>query len=96
MNLDNIINEVVKIITHFLPSDYKIFLFGSWAKNNALDTSDIDIAILGKTKVEWDKMVQILNAKENIPTLRSIDIVDLNSKEENFKSNVLKYARPLI
>lgn len=95
MNKDKIIKEIVKIIKEHLSLDYKILLFGSWAKGNAMDVSDIDIGILGKGKAPWSLMVKILEKVENIPTLRKIDIVDLNAVEENFKSNVLQYAKPL-
>lgn len=95
MEKENIIKEVVKIIKHYLTDDYKVLLFGSWAKNNAIETSDIDIAILGNKKTPWNIMVKILNDKENIRTLRSIDIVDLNTKNDDFKKNVLKYAKIL-
>ncbi len=93
MEVKDIIDEVIKIIRNYLPSDYKIFLFGSWAKGNAFKTSDIDIGILGKIEVPWDIMVKIKQKVDDIPTLRKIDIVDLNSKEIKFKKNVLSYAK---
>lgn len=95
MEKENIIKEIVNIIKKYLAGNYKILLFGSWAKGNALETSDIDIAILGEKKVSWDIMAKILEEKENIRTLRSIDIVDLNAKSEVFRNNVLKYAKAL-
>ena len=39
-----------QIIKSRLPADYKVLLFGSWAKGTALPQSDIDIAVLGKEK----------------------------------------------
>lgn len=95
MDKSTIIKEVTRIIRKYLSDDYKIMLFGSWAKNNALDTSDIDIAILGKEKVSWSVMVKILEETDNIPTLRSIDIVDLQTKEDSFRSNIMQYAKTL-
>ena len=95
MKKDKIIKETVQIVRENLSDDYKIFLFGSWAKNNALETSDIDIGILGKERVKWSLMAKILEKTESIPTLRSIDVVDLNSVDKNFKNDVLKYAKIL-
>jgi len=95
MEKDKIIKEAVQIVKEDLSSDYKMFLFGSWAKGNALETSDIDIGILGKEKVKWGLMARILEKTERIPTLRSIDIVDLNSVDKSFKNNVLKHAKIL-
>ena len=92
MKKDIIIKKTVQIIKKYLSEDYKIFLFGSWAKGNALDTSDIDVGILGKKKVSWGLMVKILQEVEDIATLRSIDVMDLNSAEKSFRDNVLKQA----
>lgn len=95
MDKEKAIEAVKKIISARLPDDYKIVLFGSWARGNALETSDIDIGILGKTKVPRDSMVEILRAVEEIPTLREIDVVDLNAKEAGFRNDVLRYAKAL-
>ncbi len=95
MEKDKIIKEVVRIVREDISDDYKIFLFGSWAKGNALETSDIDIGILGKEKVAWSSMAKILEKVENIRTLRSIDVVDLNSVDKSFRDSVVKYAKIL-
>ena len=95
MEKDKIIKETTQIIKENLSSDYKVFLFGSWAKGNALETSDIDIGILGEEKAAWSSMAKILEKVENIRTLRSIDVVDLNSVDKSFKDNVLKHAKIL-
>ncbi|MBU3999586.1 nucleotidyltransferase domain-containing protein, partial [Patescibacteria group bacterium] len=92
MERDLILEKIAKIIQESASGDYKILLFGSWAKGNALDTSDIDIGILGEKKVPFGIMVKIFNKADNIPTLRSIDIVDLTTKDKEYKKNVLKYA----
>jgi hypothetical protein len=95
MDKDLAIKETIKKIRKYLPKDYKIFLFGSWAKGNALETSDLDIGILGKKEVPWESMHKILEETEEVQTLRSIDIVDLNTKGENYRKNILEYAKPL-
>jgi predicted nucleotidyltransferase len=95
MDNDLILKKIVKIIRENLSEDYKILLFGSWAKGSALDTSDIDIGILGEKKVPFRIMAKIFNEAEEISTLRSIDIVDLMAKDKEYKKNVLKYAKVL-
>lgn len=95
MNKELVICEAEKILKKHLPRGYKFLIFGSWSRGDALPTSDIDIGILGKKKVPHDTMMMIREEAENIPTLRSVDIVDLNSVEESFKNNVLEYARPI-
>ncbi len=95
MDVSTIIDEVQQIILAQLPNGYDVFLFGSQAKGTAMPTSDIDIGIFGKSAVPFDQMVQILNAVEAIPTLRKIDVVDLNSVDEHFKKSALADAKPL-
>ena len=95
MTKDIIIKKTVQVIKKYLSEDCKIFLFGSWTKGDALDVSDIDIGILSKKQVPWSLMTKILQEKENIATLRSIDVVDLNSMEKSFKDNALKQAKIL-
>lgn len=95
MDSNQIIQEIVKIIRQYIENNYQIMLFGSWARGNAMETSDIDIGILGKEQISSDIMRKIRSDIENIPTLRGIDVVDLNSVEEKFKNKVLKYAKIL-
>lgn len=65
------------------------------ARGDTLDSSDIDIAILGKEKVNFEIMSKILREKEVISTLRSIDIVDLNTKSEDFRNKALEEGKLL-
>lgn len=95
MQKEDIIKQTAAIIRQNLAADYKIFLFGSQAKGNALETSDIDIGILGEKEVPWEAMVKIKAAVEGIPTLRQVDIVDLMAAGEELRNRVLANAREL-
>lgn len=95
MEKERVIKEILNIIKRYLTDNYKILLFGSWAKGDALETSDIDIGILGDKEVPQNLMVKIRQEIDNLPTLRKIDVVDLNLVEDRFKNNVLRYAKPL-
>lgn len=95
MERAEIIKAVAGIIRQHLPATYRIFLFGSWAEGRALDTSDLDIGIFGATEVPWEAMSRIKAAAAGLPTLRSIDIVDLQSVGADFRRNVLAGAQEL-
>jgi predicted nucleotidyltransferase len=56
---------------------YRVFLFGSHVTGRAGPRSDIDIAIEGPTALDARVMQQIREACERLPTLRTIDLVDL-------------------
>jgi len=93
MEKEIIIKEVVGIIRRYLSEDYRIYLFGSWAKNTAIETSDLDIGILGKEKITDEIMTKISREVETISTLRGIDVVDLQAKSDEFRQGVLEYAK---
>lgn len=58
-------------------SGYRVLLFGSWASGRAVERSDIDIGILGPSEVDPAAMVEIREACEALPTLQTVDLVDL-------------------
>lgn len=95
MKKEKIIAEVKKITQKNLPGGFRVFLFGSWAKGNATETSDLDIGIFGDQKVPNDIMFKIRQEVEEVPTLRKIDVVDLNLTSEHFRRAALEHAKPL-
>ena len=72
----------------------KVILFGSRARENYTERSDIDIAVLGGDfdSFYWD-------TKENVRSLLMFDIVDLNQKisdelkEEIEKEGIVIYEK---
>lgn len=95
MEKEEILKEAVKIIRQHLTPDYKIFLFGSWAKGIAMETSDLDIGIMGPKEVAQELMIKIKNSLGGILTLRTIEVVDLLAVSKNFKDKVMEYAQEL-
>jgi predicted nucleotidyltransferase len=92
MTVKEIQNAVVSIIRKNLGAHAKIYLFGSWARGDAQPNSDIDIAIDMGDKINPDFFYRIKREIETIPTLRKIDIVDLNAAGKKFSDNILSYA----
>lgn len=95
MSTDKIIGRVVRIIKKHLSGDRRIFLFGSMAKGNALDTSDVDIGILGRKKIPVSAMVKIKEEVEKIKTLRKVDVVDLKSMSRIFRDAAIMSGKVL-
>jgi uncharacterized protein len=95
MNPEEAIQSVREILSRELPSGYKPVLFGSWAKGTARSTSDIDIGIVGDHPVPNDRMVEIRAKVEAIPTLRKIEVVDLQTTDERFREHAMEHAKPL-
>ena len=95
MNVQAIIQQTSSIIRKHLSRDYRIMLFGSQAKGDALTTSDVDIAVVGKEKVPPLTMAKIRDEVQEIRTLRGIDVVDLMTVDESYRKNVLSYAKEI-
>jgi predicted nucleotidyltransferase len=96
MERDEIINEIVSATRLYLGDEYKMVMFGSWARGDALPNSDLDIGILGPHRISHDVMGRVKRIVDAIPTLRSIDIVDLMAKDESFRENALKDSKVLV
>ena len=96
MHLQESLTEVrdvvqrVESIVHRATGDpaFRVRLFGSWASGNPRPHSDIDIAIDGPRPVEPSDMADIRDACERLPTLFTIDLVDLATVSAAFRQSV--------
>ena len=89
LSADEILAEVAGIIARYLP-DARIFLFGSRAKGCAGETSDFDIAIDVGSKISLGVIARIKDEIDELRTLKSIDIIDLNRINPEFKTIIRK------
>ena len=89
LSVDEILAEVAGIIARYLP-DARIFLFGSRAKGCAGETSDFDIAIDVGSKISLGVIARIKDEIDELRTLKSIDIIDLNRINPEFKTIIRK------
>lgn len=69
----------------------KMILFGSRAKGTERERSDIDIAVSGTE--DFDLLLEEI---ENLPTLYTVDIVDLDTcKNTLLKEDIRLYGRKI-
>jgi predicted nucleotidyltransferase len=68
---------------------YRVLLFGSWTAGDATPRSDIDIGIEGPVPLSPATMVAIRDACETLPTLRSVDLVDLTRVPPDFRKGLV-------
>ncbi|MEO8377914.1 MAG: nucleotidyltransferase domain-containing protein [Candidatus Sumerlaeota bacterium] len=74
---------------------FRVRLFGSWATGTARPHSDVDIAIDGPAPVDPVHMADIRDACDRLPTLLTIDIVDLAAAATPFREAVrTQYGKP--
>ena len=76
----NLYNEILDVIKEFGVN--KIILFGSRARGDFKDTSDIDIAIEFLTD-DKDNFIKIQTKLEELNTLYKFDIVDFRSVKDS-------------
>lgn len=71
----------------FGDGNIKFYIFGSRAKGTQKEYSDIDIAVDNQgQKISTDILLSAISEFENSTFPYEVDIIDLNSIEENFKS----------
>jgi len=72
----------------------KILLFGSRAKSDKHLHSDFDIAVTGK-KINFRDLRELEEKIDDISGLYSVDLIFLDSCEEDFKNIVLRTGKVL-
>ena len=91
MQIDEVIAEITQRCRNY--GAQKIILFGSRAKGTATEGSDIDIAVSG---VASSDIFELEEALEDIPTLYTIDLVDLDTcKNQLLLEDIKQYGREI-
>lgn len=85
-----------EVLRRFLPTGYHALLFGSRATGTAQPNSDWDIGILGPAELPLAAAGDLREAFEELPTLHTIEIVDLTTVPETFRAVALRKTIPLI
>ena len=95
-DIQPILTRIVQVIRRYLPAEsHRILLFGSWATLEASPTSDIDIAIEGATVLDSTVMSEIHEEIDKLPTLRKIQIIDIQQVHDRFRNRVLSQGQVL-
>lgn len=82
--------EVAGIVRRVLRDPaYRVVLFGSWASGEARARSDIDIGIEGPASVRPEALAEIRTASDALPTLYTIEIVDLARVTPTFREGLV-------
>ncbi len=68
----------------------RVILFGSRASGQNKKRSDFDIGILGEKALNIADFYKLKDALDELPTLYTIDLVDLNKVSESFRDEALK------
>ncbi len=89
MTAQEVIQEVAKLCRSFHARE--VILYGSRAKGTARERSDIDIAVAGA-----DDFDSLLEKAEELPTLYSIDLLNLDTcKNQLLLEDIRQYGRKI-
>ena len=87
---EKILNQIEDLVLGYKKVE-KIVIFGSRAKNSFEKTSDIDIAIFGKTWTDRDINIIKNILEESLKTPLKIDVVNFYViKKDRMKENILR------
>jgi len=89
---EDIIKNIVKSISSRLP-DARVILFGSRVKNTNRESSDFDIVIIDKNKINIKIYYDIQEELGNLATLKTIDLIDYYNLDDDFKKIVIEEGR---
>ncbi len=89
MQLLDIVGEHVDLATH------RVFYFGSRVCGTGDERSDIDVGILGPEPLPLHVLARIREAVEELPTLYTIDIVDVGAADDRFQGVALRCTEDL-
>ena len=91
MKADEVISRVVDLCREY--DAKKVILYGSRAKGTAGERSDIDIAVSG---VASHEILDLQENLEEIPTLYTIDLVDLDTcQNQLLLEDIKQYGREI-
>ena len=95
MEVQEIVNSAGGIVRRHVGSEYRVLLFGSWARDTAVPRSDIDIGILGPAPLHAETLMAIYEEIDRLPTLRKIDVVDMCRLDAGYRETALSYAKDI-
>ncbi len=73
-----------------LGSKTEVIWFGSWMRGDAVPRSDLDVAYRAAAGLSADDRLRAIEAVESLPTLFSVDLVDLDRASAKLRDEVLR------
>ncbi len=95
-HLARVKTEIIRTLkAHLNVSAYRCFFFGSRVEGTHRERSDIDVGILGSAPLTLEKLFEIKDAMERIPTLFKIDVVDFMRARRDFRAVALEHTEEI-
>jgi predicted nucleotidyltransferase len=89
MDRNKVLNQLKQIIDDTLMDcEINVYLFGSWARKEEKQTSDIDIALWAKEEIPIEKWVALNERIEESTVPYKVDLVNLSKAAPVFREKV--------
>ncbi len=73
----------------------RVYWFGSWVDGRPEPGSDIDLAVEAPQPIPHDRMAELRTWANDLPTLYTVDLLDLGEVGATPRERVLRTGRPL-
>lgn len=85
--------KLKEVFLRFLKDeDIKVVLFGSRARGDFVNTSDVDIGIIIKKEIDRKNLILLREYIEELNIPYKVEIIDFSTVSEEFKQMALKEA----
>lgn len=84
-----IAEQVATLARRILGAEVQVYWFGSWAEGRAVDRSDIDVGVMADGPIPVDRIGRLRGAVEDLPTLYTVDLVDLATADPALRERAL-------
>ena len=81
---------IQKILNKYLSEDVKVWVFGSRAKQATKRSSDLDLALEGREKINYQIIIQLQCDFEESDLPYKVDLVDMATISRGFRKNIEK------
>ncbi len=88
--LQKLLEEILQVCAKFVHVPFRLILFGSFARGDATQFSDVDIALQTKVDIDEKVMRKIREKLHKIRTLRKIDCLYVNRASPTLRETVQK------
>jgi len=84
--------EVARLAREILGHGVEVTWFGSWPQGRAQPHSDIDMAVSAARPIPPEQFAVLRNAADDLPTLYSIELLDLASAGQSLRNEILRHG----
>lgn len=90
-NRDDVLEHIRQIACkHLQHLPVKVYLYGSWARQEERITSDVDLAIWSESQLPSGMLTRLRSALEESTIPYLVEVVELHTADEAFVKQVLK------